>query len=454
MKVAKFGGSSLADAGQIRKVCQLAAADAERRILVVSAPGKRYAGDIKVTDLLIELARAQLAGHDAEPAFAAVIERFRGIRSDLGLGPDGIAEIAGDLRLRLAMPPDPAARFMDTIKAAGEDYCARVVAETLRQQGMAAEYVCPREAGMLLGGAFGDGQVLPETYARLADFFHGRRETVVFPGFFGHTPAGDTITFSRGGSDVTGAILAAALKADAYENFTDVDGVFCVDPRLVPEATPIPELSYRELRELAYSGFSVFHDEAVIPAVQAGIPIHILNTNRPEAPGTRIVPQRDFRHGEVVGIAGMDGFCTVYLSKFLMNREIGFGRRLLTILEQENLSYEHLPSGIDNLSIVLSSEDLSPAVEQRVCERIRNELKVDALEVERGQALIMMVGEGMHYVVGMAARATGALARAGVNIEMLNQGSSEISMMFGVKESDREKAVCALFEVFFKNGPL
>ncbi len=451
MKVLKFGGSSLANAEQIKKVCDIAAADPDRRVLVVSAPGKRHPEDTKVTDMLINLAQEALGGRDTEPAYAAVIDRLREIWEDLQLDATGFDEIAEDLRQRLAMPTDPANRFLDAIKAAGEDCCARIVAAALRSRGMAATYVCPRDAGLILGGEFGDGQVLPESYARLADSLKNRSEVVVFPGFFGATPDGETITFSRGGSDVTGAILAAALAADEYENYTDVDGVYCVDPRLVPEARPIPELTYRELRELTYSGFNVFHEEAVIPAIREGIPVHIRNTNRPNAPGTRIMPRRRFKHGEVVGIAGQRGFCTIYMSKLLMNREIGFGRRLLSLFEEEGLSYEHVPSGIDDISIILASDDFPTDVERRILERIRLELQVDALEVERGLALIMIVGEGMHYSVGMAAKATGALAHAGVNIEMLNQGSSEISMMFGVKDGDCQKAVRALFDEFFSD---
>jgi aspartate kinase len=256
-------------------------------------------------------------------------------------------------------------------------------------------------------------------------------------------------TFPRGGSDITGAILAAAVKADLYENFTDVDSVFAADPRIVPEASPIALLTYREMRELAYAGFGVFHDEAIIPAVQAKIPICVKNTNRPEAPGTRIVPTRKYEGGAVVGVASADGFCAVYVDKYMMNREVGFGRRLLQIMEDEGISYEHAPSGIDNISVVFREKDFTKEKEERVLERIRNELVPDNIDLDRGLALVMIVGEGMHYTVGVAARATTAMANAGVNIEMQNQGSSEISMMFGIKAMDRKKAVQALYAAFF-----
>jgi aspartate kinase len=289
---------------------------------------------------------------------------------------------------------------------------------------------------------------LPESYENLAALRDAPGVTV-FPGFFGYTRGGSVVTFPRGGSDITGSVIAAAVRADVYENFTDVDSVFATDPRLVPEAGPIAELTYREMRELAYAGFAVFHDEAIVPVIRAGIPICIKNTNAPEAPGTRIVAERRHDPGTVVGIASAGGFCTIFVSKYLMNREIGFGRRLLQIFEEEGLSYEHVPSGIDNMSIVLSESGLDAPSERRVTERIRRELDVGDVEVERGLALVMIVGEGMRYRVGLAARATKALADAGVNIEMMNQGSSEISMMFGVKAADRERAVRSLYDAFF-----
>jgi len=228
-----------------------------------------------------------------------------------------------------------------------------------------------------------------------------------------------------------------------------VDSVFAADPRVVPGAKPMNFLTYREMRELSYAGFGVFHDEAIAPVVHAGIPINIRNTNRPEAPGTMITPKRDHKAGDVVGISSSDGFCTIFVEKYLMNREIGFGRRLLQILEEEGLSYEHAPSGIDNTSVILREKDLTAEKEAHVAKRIRRELNADDVEVERGLALVMIVGEGMHYAVGMAAKATAAFAKAGANIEMMNQGSSEISMMFGVKAVDRRRAVKALYDAFF-----
>jgi aspartate kinase len=448
LKVAKFGGTSVADAGQILKVFRIVQADPRRRIVVVSAPGKRQPSDTKVTDLLIACAERRLAGGDARAERDAVVARYASIQADLRLPAAVLEPIRADLDRRLDSDRSHRGRFLDLLKAAGEDYSARLCAEAFRKNGLAAEYVSPQDAGLLLSDEFGNAQVLPESYANLKAL-RGRPGVTVFPGFFGHTKDGHVATFPRGGSDITGAILAAAVKADLYENFTDVDSVFAADPRIVPEAAGIGLLTYREMRELAYSGFGVFHDEAILPAVKAKVPICILNTNRPEAPGTRIVPERKYEGGEVVGIASSEGFCTINLDKYLMNREIGFGRRLLQILEEEGLSYEHAPSGIDNTSVVLRERDFTAEKEAHVLGRIEAELQPDNVSVERGLALLMIVGEGMHYTVGMAARATAALAAAGVNIEMMNQGSSEISMMFGVKGVDRKRAVRALYESFF-----
>ncbi|MFA7257034.1 MAG: ACT domain-containing protein, partial [Kiritimatiellales bacterium] len=237
--------------------------------------------------------------------------------------------------------------------------------------------------------------------------------------------------------------------ADVYENFTDVDSVCSMDPRIIDNPPAINCMTYREMRELSYAGFGVFHDEAIIPAVQANIPICIKNTNNPSAPGTMVVPKRAPGERTVVGISSAPGFCAVYIDKYMMNREIGFGRRLLQILEDEKISFEHTPSGIDNMSVILASANLPAAKEEKVVSRIKAELKPDAVLVEHGLALIMVVGEGMHYTPGMAAKATQAMAVNGVNLEMINQGASEISMMFAVKDADREKALQALGSAFF-----
>ncbi len=448
MKVVKFGGSSVANAEQISKIIGIVTADADRRIVVVSAPGKRCSDDAKVTDLLIALADAVLAGTDPETELKAVVDRYAEIQRDLELPAEVVATIEADLRGRIENRGGNDLQFMDSMKASGEDNNAKVIAAAFTKAGFPAKYVNPGEAGMLLSDEFGNAEVLPESFEKLSAL-KDSKEIVVFPGFFGVTRDGEVATFPRGGSDITGAILAAAVKADVYENFTDVDSVCAMDPRVIDNPPAIDSMTYREMRELSYAGFGVFHDEAIIPAVRANIPICIKNTNNPSAPGTMVVPTREPEHGSVVGISSASGFCSIYIDKYMMNREIGFGRRLLGILEEEEISFEHTPSGIDNMSIILASANISNEKEALVVNRIQNELKPDHVTVEHGLALLMVVGEGMHYTPGMAAKATSAFRESGVNLEMINQGASEISMMFAVKDVDREKAIRALGTAFF-----
>jgi aspartate kinase len=448
MKVVKFGGSSVANAEQISKVIDIVTADADRRIVVVSAPGKRCKDDTKVTDLLIALANTVLAGTDYETELKKVVDRYAEIQRDLDLPQEVTSTIEADLRGRIEKRGGNHLQFVDSMKASGEDNNAKVIAAAFTNAGFPAKYVDPGPAGMLLSDEFGNAEVLPESFAKLASL-KDSEEIVIFPGFFGETKAGEVATFPRGGSDITGAILAAAVKADVYENFTDVDSVCAMDPRVIDNPPAIDCMTYREMRELSYAGFGVFHDEAIVPAVRAQIPICIKNTNNPSAPGTMVVPKREPEHGSVVGISSAGGFCAVYIDKYMMNREIGFGRRLLSILEEEGVSFEHTPSGIDNMSVILASANLPQAKEQKVVERIKAELEPDAVTVEHGLALVMVVGEGMHYTPGMAAKATGAFRDAGVNLEMINQGASEISMMFAVKDADRENAIRALGSAFF-----
>jgi len=447
MKVAKFGGSSLASAEQIAKVCDIVLSDPERRVIVVSAPGKRHAEDTKVTDLLIACADAKGLDNECAQELERVAARFEEIRLGLGLSDELAQRIGADLQGRIRAGSEHPDRLRDSMKAAGEDNCAKLVAEALGARGADARYVNPRHAGLLLSDEPGNAQVLPESYDNLSSLAESDA-ICVFPGFFGYTRDGDIATFPRGGSDITGAILAAALKAELYENFTDVDSVCAADPRITPDARPITELTYREMRELSYAGFDVFQEEALIPVIHAGIPVCIKNTNRPEAPGTRISPTRKVAHGEIMGIASKDGFCTLFVSKYMMNRETGFGRRLLQIVEEEGLSFEHMPSGIDDVSVIVRADSITPKAESRVIERVKRELAADVVRVERGLGLIMVVGEGMCDTPGIACRVTGALAREGVNIEMLNQGGSEVSLMIGLREGDIETAVRALHHEF------
>ncbi|AFI26934.1 aspartate kinase [Bacillus sp. A053] len=448
MKVVKFGGSSLASGAQLDKVFHIVTSDPARKAVVVSAPGKRYAEDTKVTDLLIACAEQYLASGSAPELAEAVVERYALIANELQLGQSIIDKIRDDLFTLLEGDKSNPEQYLDAVKASGEDNNAKLIAAYFRYKGVKAEYVNPKDAGLFVTNEPGNAQVLPESYQNLYRL-RERDGLIIFPGFFGFSKDGDVITFSRSGSDITGSILANGLQADLYENFTDVDAVYSVNPSFVENPKEISELTYREMRELSYAGFSVFHDEALIPAFRAGIPVQIKNTNNPSAGGTRVVSKRDNTNGPVVGIASDTGFCSIYISKYLMNREIGFGRKALQILEEHGLTYEHVPSGIDDMTIILREGQMDAATERSVIKRIEKDLHADEVIVEHHLALIMVVGEAMRHNVGTTARAAKALSEAKVNIEMINQGSSEVSMMFGVKEAEERKAVQALYQEFF-----
>jgi len=448
MKVVKFGGSSLASGEQLEKVYGIVTSDPERKVVVVSAPGKRSPEDIKVTDLLIACAEKRLDGEDLSAELNMLLDRYGSIAKELNLPAEVMNSIKADFLQVLDGDRRFKDRYIDAVKASGEDNNAKLIAAYFQSMGTKATYVNPKAAGLYVSDEPGNAQVLPESYGQLYQL-RKIEGIVIFPGFFGFTLDGHIATFSRSGSDITGSILANGIKADVYENFTDVDAVFSVNPTIVNNPKEIKELTYREMRELSYAGFSVFHDEALIPAFRAGIPVNVRNTNNPSAPGTLIVNARDYANGPVTGIASDKGFCSIYISKYLMNRELGFGRKVLQILEDNDISYEHIPSGIDDITVILRENQLDEAKEEKIVNRIYKELHADKVEVEHGLSLLMIVGEGMRHNVGTTARASLALAEAGVNIEMINQGSSEVSMMFGIKAIHEKKAVQALYNAFF-----
>ena len=453
MKVCKFGGSSLANAAQLNKVIDIVLADPARRLVVVSAPGKRHGGDTKVTDLLIALAETALKGENTDRAFGEVVERYAQMAQELNLGEEIVRRIEMDLHDRIAQVATLAKdEFMDLLKAAGEDNNAKLVAVAFEARGKKARYASPKDTGMVLTGNFGDATLDPESYARLARAFSNFDGIVIYPGFFGYTREGKVATFPRGGSDITGSILAAAVCADVYENFTDVDSVYPCDPRIVPEVKDgegIPTMTYREMRELSYAGFGVFNDDAVIPAVKARIPINIRNTNHPSEPGTMIQQSRRVVPGTVVGIASADDFCNIVVEKYLMNRQIGFGRRLLQILEENGISYEHMPSGVDSQCVVVKGQYLPKERDRKIINEIKAQLDPDFVTIERDLTMVMVVGEGMCYTPGMLAKACLALASAGISMSMVNQGSSEVSFMLAIRTQDRDAAVRALYKAFF-----
>ncbi|WP_280771122.1 aspartate kinase [Salipaludibacillus daqingensis] len=448
MKVVKFGGSSLANGTQFKKVANIVFADKERRIVVVSAPGKRSDEDIKTTDLLISLAEAVYSGGNEREALHQVLMRFADIIEELELGEALLTEIEEHLLSLISTYREDEERLYDALKASGENQNAKLVAAFFTKLGEEAHYVSPQEAGIIVTDQPGNARILPEAYNEIAKL-RDRTGILVIPGFFGYSKVGNIVTFPRGGSDITGSIVAAGVDADIYENFTDVNSIYSVNPNLVKDPNKMKEITYREMRELAYSGFSVFHDEALQPVVTKKIPVRIKNTNKPESPGTKIVADRVPEGMPVVGIASDKGFCSINITKYLMNREVGFGRRLLEILEEEGISFEHTPSGIDNMSVILRSHHLHNGIEERVLNKIRTELLVEDVHVERDLAMVMVVGEGMARTVGVASRATTALSEAGVNIKMINQGSSEVSMMFGVDAGHADLAVQSLYHAYF-----
>ena len=449
MKVVKFGGSSLASATQLEKVLNIVKSDPERRFVVVSAPGKRHDDDIKVTDALIKYYREYIAGNDVTPNQQWIINRYADMVAELGLKPKVLEKISKSITSLATLPIEDNAFLYDTFLAAGENNNAKLIAAYFSQNGVPASYVHPREAGLVVSSEPGNARILPSSYDKIEEL-NNSDEVLVIPGFFGVTQDGQICTFSRGGSDITGSIIAAGVKADIYENFTDVDGIFAAHPGIVHKPHSIPELTYREMRELAYAGFTVLHDEALLPAYRGKIPLVIKNTNNPKHPGTQIVHKHSKDHLPVVGIAGDAGFVSINMSKYLMNREIGFGRRVLQILEDLNIGWEHMPTGIDDLSIILRERELTPIKEEEILRQLVQKAEVDHAEIEHDLSIIMIVGEKMKSHIGVTATATKALSENNINIQMMSQGSSEVSIMFVVEKNQEKAAIRALYRAFFE----
>lgn len=436
IRVCKFGGSSVADAAQLRKVRAIVQSRDDRRFIVPSAPGRRAPGDEKVTDLLYRSHEAAAQGKPIEALFDQIAERYRQIVHELGL--------KFNLDPTLSLVHD---RIRDgagaSYAASRGEYLSGLVLAQLLDRPLIDPVEMIRFDG---GGRF----LVEETQAAVASRLLNE-ESGVIPGFYGARPDGSIQTFSRGGSDVTGAIIARGIGAEIYENWTDVSGLLMADPRIVDNPHTIEDLTYRELRELAYMGATVLHDEAIFPVREAGIPVHILNTNAPDAKGTHIRRGNADRSatGRITGIAGRKDFTIIALEKTLMNAEIGFGRRVLGVLERHEVSWEHIPSGIDTLSIVLKSDVVETRIDALI-EEIRSECEPDSIEIHSGIALIATVGRGMSHAPGTAAQLFGALAKAGINIRMIDQGSSELNIIVGVENADFERTVQAIYNEFVK----
>jgi aspartate kinase len=449
--VCKFGGTSVSTSEKMQRIVKILTMNPKRRCIVLSAPGKAPNHPVKVTDALIAIVNKSLMRKGYAAEIKELKQRFHAIYDPLKVPAARIEEILSDLDRRCKKSIAHPGKYRDLVVAAGEDINCQLFAEYLNVGGITTVYVSPKDAGLIVTPTFGDAQPLPEAASNLTKLKElCEQKVVVFPGFFGYTKDGEVATFSRGGSDLTGSIIAEALDAIEYENWTDVDGIFSAHPSMVEKPELIPALTYKEMRELSYVGFNVLHEEAVKPVLRKKIPIRLRNTTNTDNPGTLIVSERLPSERDVIGIASGGGYCSFTLEKFLMNREKGFGRRLLSIFEELDLSYEHCPSGVDNISVILDQSQLKVEMANTVIRMIEEELKPDEVRTEFGLALVSVVGEGLIHKVGVLAAATSALSHAGVNIKMANQGSSEISMIFGIEEDDEKKAVNALYEEFFK----
>ncbi|MCC8046058.1 MAG: aspartate kinase [Clostridiales bacterium] len=432
IKVVKFGGSSLASAEQFRKVGAIIHAEKERRFVVPSAPGKRFPNDIKVTDMLYDCYHAAGRG-DISAKIAAIAARYQEIIDGLGLELDLTEEFA------VIKERFEAHSGSDYAASRGEYLNGLVMSAYLGFPFVdAAEVVCFDE----------DGVFEPERTNTVMKERLAGMETAVIPGFYGAMPDGSIKTFSRGGSDITGSIVARAVHADLYENWTDVSGFLLCDPKIVDNPATIETITYRELRELSYMGAQVLHADAIFPLRKEGIPVNIRNTNRPQDSGTLIVEntcrQPDYT---ITGIAGKKGFCAVTIEKDQMNSEVGFGRKVLQVFEENGISFEHTPSGIDTFSVIVHQSEFMKK-EQSVISGLHRAVNPDTLDLESDLALIAVVGRGMKAMRGTAGRIFSALAHANINVKMIDQGSSELNIIIGVRDDDFERAIRAIYDIF------
>ena len=437
MKVVKFGGSSMADAGQYRKIRDILLADPDRKVVVVSAAGKRNKTDHKITDLLYLCYAHSQYGVDCSGVFDMIASRYLEIRDELGLKLDLEPELA-DLKRRI----DAKTISQDELASRGEYFSAKLMAAYLDFRFVdAADWVKFRF----------DGSVDQEaTYEALRGLIQGNG--AVIPGFYGRLPDGHIRTFTRGGSDITGALAAAALDAEVYENWTDVSGILMADPRIVDHPQAIPEVTYDELRELSYSGAQVLHEGTIFPVREKNIPVNIRNTNAPEDPGTMIQESFDTDsdpHRFITGITGKKDFTIISLSKRGMSNQVGVLRRVLTVLERHNISVDYVPNGIDNVSVVMPTEDVASSL-YNILGEIQEEVNPDTLDVHDQIAIVAAVGRKMAYRPGISGQIFAALGSEGVNIRMINQGPDELNIIFGVDNRDFARAIQVLYNSFVK----
>lgn len=437
IKVCKFGGTSMADGNVILSAAKIVEADKTRRYVVVSAPGKRFSGDIKVTDLLYKCSDEADAGDKTAflETFGRIRTRFLNIETEIGKKL-GMEEALDEIQAEI-------------LAGAGRDYCASR-GEYLAAKIMAAVLDVPFVDATEFVRFDQDGILSEDTFAIAAEVL-SKYPRAVIPGFYGLSADGKVKTFSRGGGDISGSIVARGVMADLYENWTDVSGFYACDPRIINSPKCIPELTYQELRELSYMGANVLHSESIFPVRSAGIPIRICNTFRPDDAGTYIVKTstRDMRENVVTGIAGKKDFTAISLEKSMMNGEVGFVGKVLSVIGKRGISFEHLPSGIDTMSLVIDNEYLKNGVLEEVVAEMQEAVNPDKLYVHENIALVATVGHGMAKNVGTSARLFKALSEAGVNVMMIDQGSSEMNIIVGVENADCAACIQAIYNEFF-----
>ncbi len=437
VKVCKFGGTSMADGNVINGVKKIIDADARRKYVVVSAPGKRYSGDTKVTDLLYACHKELVEKGSCKNGFAAVRARFNSLVKELNI-PFEINALLDETEAAI-----DSERSEDFTASRGEYLCARIVAEVL-----GATFIDAKDVIFFNE----DGSLNGEKSYKAISFAVSGAERAVIPGFYGKGYDGKVKTFSRGGSDISGSIIARAVNATVYENWTDVSGFLACDPRIVESPVKMKTISYKELRELSYMGANVLHSDSIFPLRKANIPIQIKNTFRPQDAGTSIVPSAKYTPSGnlVTGVAGKKNFTVIFIEKSHMNAEVGFMCKVLSVLVEEEISIEHIPSGIDTMSLVVESNDLSKEKLETVIEKIKSAVAPDVIRVIEDIALIATVGHGMSSSVGTSARLFNAIAAADINIKMIDQGSSELNIIVGVRNDDYEKCIRAIYSEFFK----
>ena len=426
--VTKFGGSSLADSIHFKKVKNIIEGNSERKYVIPSAPGKRFSKDFKVTDLLYLCH----SGISLDDVFKLISERYHSIVNELDLNFDL------NSHLEIIKKDIENGASVDYAASRGEYLNGLILANYL-----GIDFIDAKD--VIKFNKYGSLN-MEETYSLLKDKL-SIHERAVIPGFYGSDEHGDIVTFSRGGSDVTGALVAASINAKLYENWTDVSGFLMADPRIVNNPKKIKTITYGELRELSYMGASVLHEEAVFPVRTSGIPINIRNTNEPENEGTLIVSNETKHENTITGVAGKQNFTVLSIEKSMMNSELGFCRKILTILEQNGVSFENMPSGIDTVSVVISDSNLKNKTEI-IVEEIKRACNPDSVVVYPNMALIATVGTGMAYTKGVASKIFTALAEADVNIRMIDQGSSEINVLVGIENEDFEKGINAIYKAF------